>query len=260
VELASKRTRNGSFKALLATRRGTLLVAIACAVAAAAILVFAINRYRQSVNATATQDTVLVANHLIQKGTSGAELAASQLYTPATLTSKNVASGAITDAAVLQGKVAVHDILPGQQLTLADFGPAVGVPDELAANQRAISIPLDSSHGLSGVVTTGDRVDVYAGFNVAGQNGIAGPVLRLLIPNVLVLESSAGGTNGTNGGNVVLAVNDNQAANVAYASDNGKIWLVLRPGNAQNPSTTTATMQSILLGQPPISGGAGGKP
>jgi pilus assembly protein CpaB len=257
MELTRKRTGGGGgdLRAFLSTRRGTIILATTCAVAAAAILVIAINQYRSSVSSANTQDTVLVANRVIQKGTSGAEIAASQLYTPTKVTTKSVSAGAIADAAALQGKVAVADILPGQQLTAADFAVSGGVATTLAANQRAISIPLDSSHGLSGVVASGDHVDVYVGFNVSGQNGVTGPVLRLLIPNVTVLEAStATGTN-SNGGNVVLAVNDNQAAAVAYASDNGRIWLILRPGNGQNPVVTSATLQSILLGQPRIPGG-----
>jgi hypothetical protein len=33
-------------------------------------------------------------------------------------------TGAIVDSATLSGKVALHDIAPGSQLTLADFGAA----------------------------------------------------------------------------------------------------------------------------------------
>lgn len=259
MELTRRRTAGSGgsgLKGLLATRRGTALVALVCAAIAAAIIVVAINRYRDSVNTSNAQVSVLVANGLIQRGTSGTALAASGLYTPTTMIEKHITPGAISDAAELQGKVAVSDILPGQQLTLADFGPATGFSAQLPSNERAISIPLDSSHGLSGVVQTGDRVDVYAGFNVASA-GATGPQLRLLIPNVLVLSSSAG--TGGSGGNVLLAVNDNQAAEVAYASDNGKIWLILRPPNGQNPTQTVATIQSILLGTPPIQTVTGGK-
>ena len=56
--------------------------------------------------------------------------------------------------------------------------------------------------------------------------------------------------------NVTLNVNDSQAGALAYASDNGKLWLVLRPANATSttpPATTTA--QSLLLGSKPVSGG-----
>jgi len=255
VEATRKRTGGTDLKGLLATRHGTLVVALTATVVAAGILALAINRYRQSVTTSNVQSTVLVANRLIEKGTSGTAIAASQLYTPTKVVEKHLSAGAISDTAILSGKVAVTNILPGQQLTATDFAPATGVATQLAANQRAISVPLDTSHGLSGVATPGDHVDIYAGFTAAG-----GPQIRLLVPNVLVLQSSstAGGLANSGGGNVVLAINDNQAAEVAYASDNGKIWLVLRPGNAQSATQTVANLQSILAAQP--STGPGGQP
>lgn len=259
----TRKPSGANLKGVLGSRQGAVMIALACAGVAAVILVVAINGYRNSVNGSATPATVLVANGLIQKGTSGNAIAAGQLYTPTKFTEKNVSTGAITDAATLRGKVAVSDILPGQQLTLADFGAATGTSAQLAANERAISVPLDSSHGLSGVIQTGDRVDVYAGFNVQTQAGGSGPVMRLLLPDVLVLQASGGGGGSVGGGgsnNVVLAVNDNQAAQLAYASDNGKVWLMLRPGNAQNPTQTVATLESILLGRSPVAAGSGGKP
>lgn len=252
MELTRKRTGAGGgggdgVRSLLATRRGTTLVAIASAIVAAMILVYAIGHYRQGVNAANTQDTVLVANRLIQKGTSGGAIAAGGLYRPVQIVEKHVSLGALTDAGVLQGKVAATDILPGQQLTAADFAPSsAGIEGQLAANQRAIAVPLDAAHGLTGVVHAGDRVDLYTGFNVQS----AGPTMRLLIPNVKVLQAPIGSS-----GNVILAVNANQAAEVAYASGNGTIWLVLRPGNAQNATQTAASMSSILAGSQPISTG-----
>jgi Flp pilus assembly protein CpaB len=257
VELTRKRTGGGGdLKGLLATRQGTIAVALTATLVAVGILVFAVNRYRQSVNAANAQTTVLVARDLIQKGTSGNAIAAGQLYAPTKVIQKHVSFGAISDAGVLSGKVAVTNILPGQQLTASDFALTTGTASQLATNQRAISIPLDSSHGLSGVVTAGDHVDVYVGF--AAPGGVQ--QIRLLVPNVLVLSAAGatGGVGGSANGNVVLAINDNQAAEVAYASDNGKIWLVLRPGNAQTATQTVATLQSILAAQPPL--GSGGKP
>lgn len=242
---------------MLGSRQGMLIVAVVAAAIAAAVIVIAINRYRDSVNSSNAEVTVLVANNLIQKGTSGQTLATSGLYTPTKVIQKHVTTGAITDAAGLQGKVAVTDILPGQQLTLSDFAVGTGIITELASNERAISIPLDSSHGLSGIVTPGDRVDVYSGFNVQTSGG-TGPQMRLLVPDVQVLSTSGGGQGSS--GNVVLAVNDNYAAEVAYASDNGKVWLVLRPGNAQNASQTIATINSILAARPPIATNNGRKP
>jgi pilus assembly protein CpaB len=222
-------------------------VALVTAAVAALIIVVAINRYRHNVNTSNSQTSVLVANGLIQKGSSFASIASAGLYAPSKVIEKRITPGAITDASALAGKVAVTNILPGQQLTAADFAVSSGVATELAANQRAIAIALDSSHGLSGIVQAGDHVDVYAGFTTG-----AGSQVRLLVPDVLVLSSSTsgGGIGSSSSGNIVLAVDDNQAAQVAYASDNGKIWLTLRPGNAKNPAQTVASLASILASSP----------
>ena len=54
-------------------------MAVACAIVAAGILIFAMARYRHSVNAEGKQQTVLVASGVIQKGTSGDAIASEQL-------------------------------------------------------------------------------------------------------------------------------------------------------------------------------------
>jgi pilus assembly protein CpaB len=256
VELTHKRIgTGGSLKKLLATRQGTFAVALVAVIVAAGILVLALNRYRQSVQAANAQQTVLVASSFIQKGTSGATLAGQRMYSPTKVAQKRLSQGALTDAAALNGSVAVTNILPGQQLTAADFAPTAGLGSQLAASQRAIAIPLDSSHGLTGVVQGGDHVDIYTELNA----GAGGTQVRLLLSNVLVLQESGVSANGavsSTNGNVVLAVNTNQAAEVAYASDNSKIWLVLRPGNAKNPTQTTANLGSVLSSAP--SNGTGG--
>src|SRR5438067_1150654 len=75
---------------------------------------------------------------------------------------KAVSSGAIADAAQLHGKVATANIYPGQQLTSSDFTASGGLPSELGPNQRAMTITVDSAHGMVGQIHNGDHVDVYA--------------------------------------------------------------------------------------------------
>jgi Flp pilus assembly protein CpaB len=117
---------------------------------------------------------------------------------------------------------------------------------------------------MVGQLKDGDRVDVYAGFNLDPGNGRPVPVVRVLMTNVQVLTAGTSGNGGLGNSqnpsnafsNVTLKVNDSQAGAVAYAADNGKLWLVLRPANATSttpPSTISA--QSLLLGNRPISAG-----
>jgi pilus assembly protein CpaB len=196
---------------------------------------------------------VLVAQRVIPKGTVGSVVASDNLYKAATLPEAQVRTGAITDARSLSNQVATRDIYPGEQITSADF--AVGgdaIRGKLTGNQRAISVPLDASHGLVGVVRPGDHVDVLAGFNTASASSGAGkPVLRTLVRDVMVLSvpgADAEGQANSTGGLVVRAT-DQEAAAMAFSADNGKIWFVLRPpagatGSSQPPAINLNSLMS----------------
>lgn len=264
-------TGGSDWRRLLSTRRGTVLVAIACALLAAGVLAYAAVRYRDSVQHSAGVQTVLIANGTILKGTPGDVVAAQQMFHAQSVAAKNVSTGAIADTAVLHGKVAAADISPGQQLTLGEFTASSGYASQLAPDERVISVPLDASHGLQGVLQAGDRVDVYAGLNLevsrSGEGGTAGASLRLLVPNVPVLavdqnSGSAGlGGGGSTGqqADVVLKVRASDAGAIAFASDHGKVWLVLRGPNAAEPDTQAKAVydvQTLLHGAAASGGGA----
>jgi Flp pilus assembly protein CpaB len=265
VELTGKNYTRNDWRKALATRRGTIVVAAVCALVAAGILLLAMNRYRHNVDTSGNQETVLVASGLIQKGTPGDAVASGQLFKPTSVAVKQVSAGAVADTAQLHGKVAVADIYPGQQLTAADFTINGGLATRLAPNQRAMTVPLDSAHGMVGEVHSGDHVDVYAGISFDARNGRGEPALRLLMTNIPVLQAGTATSGGLGGSqnptsqssNVTLNVDAGQAGALAYASDNGKVWLVLRPANATSATQSSAiTAQSLLLGSKPI--GAGG--
>jgi Flp pilus assembly protein CpaB len=182
------------------------------------------------------------------------------LFTTSTIRESQLVNGAISDPVSLRGRVATHDIFPGQQLTTADFvAGGTSVASTLAKTQRLITIPLDASHGLIGQVQAGDHVDVFAGFNVLPvdsrgvpvQGGQSRPVLKLILQNVPVMAVSKN-AQGTNA-NVALKVDDLNAENLAFASDNGKLWFVLRPPTGAKPvPPSLVTVETLLLGIPPV--------
>jgi len=237
MELTGNRYAGSDWRKLLSTRRGTIVVAAFCTVVAAAILVYAASRYRQSVQSGAGVQTVLVANGTILKGTPGDVIASQQLFHTQSIAAGQVSAGAIADTALLHGKVAVADISPGQQLTASDFTASGGYISELAPDERVISVPLDSSHGLQGVVQVGDRVDVYA--DLEGAGGASGAVTELIATNipVLAIDQVSGSGLGAGGAqsDVVLKVKAHEAGAFALASDHGKVWLVLRGSDAAEP-------------------------
>ncbi len=262
MELTGNNYTRNDWRKALSTRRGTILVAIACAIVAAGILALAMSRYRNHVDAGVNQQTVLVASGLIQKGTAGDAIASGQLFKPTSIAAKQASAGAILDTAQLHGQVAKADIEPGQQLTAADFTNNGGLPAKLAPTQRAMTITFDSAHGMVGQLHDGDHVDVYADVQLGGSGE---SVLRRLLANVPVLVPGTGASAGLGANspqsqqsNVTLNVENSKAGELAYAADNGKVWLVLRPANASEASSQGAavTAQSLLLGSGQNGGGS----
>lgn len=246
---------------LVSTRRGTLIAALLIALLAGASILLYLNSYRDSLKAQGALVTVLVAKQTIPKGTSGSVVASKDLYTVTTIRESQLLEGAMSDPATLRDTVATKEIFEGAQLTAADFGAA---GDSLAAQltdrERIVSVPLDSAHGLIGGIEPGNRVDVYAGFNVIplGPDGVpvaggqARPMLRLILSDVPVVAVGDKG-RGTSSTNVSLAVDDVKAAKLAFASDNGKLWLALRPSAGAKASRPgIVTIETMLLGVPPV--------
>jgi Flp pilus assembly protein CpaB len=251
-----------SVQRLISTRRGGVILAVLAAVLAGTLILVYVNRYRNSVRSQSAPVTVLVASTTIAKGTPGNAVASKALYTTATLRESQLLDGAFSDPSSLAGRAATRTIYKGQQLTAAEFaGSALSLDSSLTDHERVIAIPLDSAHGLLGQLAAGDRVDVYAGFNITpvSSNGtpLAGgqgrPVLRLIMQNIQVISTGNGGTGTGASSDVSLKVNDQQAADLAYAVDNGRLWLTLRPSSGAKPSSpNVVTAETILLGIPPI--------
>jgi Flp pilus assembly protein CpaB len=245
---------------LLSTRGGTVALGGAAAVMAAFVLLLYLNQYRSSVSADSEPVTVLVARTLIEKGMPGDVVGLNKLFQSDEAPKSQVKDGAITDPSTLRGRVAVEDIYPGQQLTVADFaGTTDAIGAKLAGKHRAIAVPLDSARGLVGRIEPGDRVDVLAGFNVLGNTagGQGRPVVKVMMQDALVLDApvqtAAGLAAANQTANVVLRVNRDQATEIAWAVDNGKIWLVLRPRAGAPPTRPgVATAESVLTGVKPV--------
>jgi Flp pilus assembly protein CpaB len=244
---------------LVSTRRGSALVAGVTALLATAVIMVFLHQYRQSLNAGKGEATVLVARNLIPKGSSGTVIAEKSIFQTAQVRKSDLKNGAVSDPGVLHGRVASQDIYPGQQLVVGDFVPATGgVRDHIVATDRAISLPLDNSHGMIGDVQAGDRVDIFYGTGASGP--LAGPtqarsVVMPLVRNLLVLRAPkkalTGGLGGANNSQVVvLRGSDAQSEKLAFASDNGQIWLVLRPkiGSSDSKLPVVVDDRALLIG------------
>ena len=100
------------------SHRGALVAGCVVAILAAVLLIVGI----RSTNPTSSGPlAVLVAKRLIPKGTTGNAIWRKELYLVTVIPSGQVEAGAISDPANFRGLIVVADILPGQQLTSADF-------------------------------------------------------------------------------------------------------------------------------------------
>jgi Flp pilus assembly protein CpaB len=249
-----------SVQNLLSTRMGTVVVGAVAALLAGVVLLVYVGQYRDSVRKEQKPVAVLVANGFIPQGTTGDIVGGQQMYTINEIPANRVENGAITDPNSLKGKVAVADLFPGKQLTESDFATsdASDVVIGLKLYDRAIAIPLDAAHGMIGYVQKGDHVDIIAGFNVETDSGKQIPITKTIMQDILVLDapdsSRKGGLgSGNTNANVVLLMDDQQAADMAFSSDNGKVWLVLRAttgGNQHAPKPVT--LETLLFDVSPI--------
>jgi Flp pilus assembly protein CpaB len=227
------------------SRGWTLALGIAAAALAAILLIAYLVQYRSSVNDSTAPTPVLVAKNLIAKGTSGTVIAEKQLFQAATLAKDDLKVGAISDPAYLNGRVAVVDIFPGQQITTADLtaGLTDAIPTQLSGKQRAVAISVGGARGLVGYVASGDRVDVYY---ETGSTG--GTVLGLLAANVLLMRAPDAA-----GSPAIIRADSGLAQTLALASDTGTLWFLLRPaGDAKEPprkAITTQQLQALIMGQ-----------
>ena len=129
---------NTSLTSKVTQSRGwTLALGIAAAALAAILLIAYLVQYRASVNSSTELTPVLVAKGLIPKGTSGTVIAEKGLFQAATLPKDDLKVGAISDPAYLNGRVAVADIFPGQQITTADVSAGLTDADPDAALRQA---------------------------------------------------------------------------------------------------------------------------
>jgi Flp pilus assembly protein CpaB len=97
-------------------------------------------------------------------------------------------------------------------------------PPELVASPNVIALSLASQNAVLGRLVAGDKVDVY----VTSKGGIeAESTTELLASRVYVVETVAPESSIDKGRvNVLLAVDDNLAAELASASHTGEIDLV----------------------------------
>ena len=227
---------------LFRNRGGAVIAGVVAAVLAIILLVVYLNSYRSSVNSNKAAERVLVATKVIAKGTSGDVIAKKSLYQVTAVQKDQLKVNAITDPVRARRPNLGSRHLPGPAAhpgRLHD-GDADGYP---VPAHRPPARDRDPD-GLGARRRWGRRQRqlrrrLHRDVRRPGSARHASRLGRLRAP---ARPSAAPG-------NFILRVPTRQAARFAFASDNTKIWLVLRPqvGASRTPPTT-ATLASLLAG------------
>ena len=190
---------------------------------------------------------VLVVSDTIPKGTKAEEIAGKVRTEQVPV--KVVAKDALADIGPLAGKVAMVDLLPGEQLVPTRFAPpaeAAGIP----AGMLQVTVALDPVRALGGQVREGDSVGVTASFDDPEST-------HLILHKVRVTDvrtdagapvtSKADGPSPASAVMVTLALDAPSVEKVVFAAEHGRVWLSWEPKDANEGGTKVQTRAGVNL-------------
>jgi len=146
---------------------------------------------------------------------------------------------------------------PGEQILrskLAGSGRDARFVARLGPEERAMMVPVGLAQGAGGAVRPGDRVDVVF-VTTEHQSGFA--LARTLLYGVTVLDvrndqgRSATERDAGQPAGVVLAVSPGQAERLAFAMENGRLYLSLSGYTAVEVQTPGVTWETLFASDPP---------
>lgn len=188
-----------------------------------------------------------VASQNIPKGTSADTALASGLITTAKVLQGSIPADAVTDTSALKGKVSVATISAKQFITSTSFAaPAEGGGGSLASaidgqGLVAVTISVDTAHGVAGAIAPGDHVDIAT----VGDTGA-----QYLLQNVRVLAvgqataasaptGAASAATAQSSGLITFEVTSADALQVENAAHSGSLYLSLHSVSANGASATS---------------------
>jgi pilus assembly protein CpaB len=167
-----------------------------------------------------------------------------------------VPQGSFTSPEQVVGRIAIDRYLPGEPILEAKLTPKEGVTGILSykipAGHRAITVAVDQVAGVAGFINPGNMVDVVLTITPIGA---AQPVSKIIpsLQNIPVLaigqivEQKEGKPFVVP--TVTLDVTPSQAEELALASSQGRLQLILRrAGDKEAVKTTGATITKVISG------------
>ncbi len=148
---------------------------------------------------------------------------------------------------------ATEALVPGR---LAPVGTGAGLEVKITPGKRAMAVKIDEVAGLSGLIQPNSRVDVLV--TLADNSGGAQQRAKLFMSNMRVLSVGSQMERGPDGRpmnetTAALEVTPVEAEQLAVASNQGKIQLVLRGyGDPDTVATKGATVNDMMRRIEPV--------
>jgi pilus assembly protein CpaB len=230
-----------------------IMVAIVLAVVSAlALVVYANSADRRALSQQAPIP-VYVAGQRIKQGESIEDVAGKIRIV--SLPRSALAQDAVRALTQISGKVAQVDILPGEQLIASRWVSKEQFEGEnrLTIRQgfQAVSIQVDATHQVSGFITPGNTVNVFATFNGGG-----GKFSRLLLADVKVLAvgtralgsstRQAAAPSSSSLSTITLEVQDGKVEKVVFAQESGTLYLSLVAQGAKPPPSNEYNLGNLF--------------
>ena len=244
-----------------------IVIALILAVVAAGLVIMYTSNVKSQADKSIKTTTVVVSKGDVVAGTPLNTLVAGGAFTTRQVATKDVVPGAFTSVSSLNTSLATAtNITAGAQITPAMFSSSKdsAIVNQIHGTMRAVQVAFNANRVLGGTLKAGDRVDIYGEMTIQATNNSSKisqeTVAARIITNVEVLSTydtgvasapltsasganSASGTDdGTGGDAVILAVPQNELADLMLIRESGQFWLALRPAHgAQDTGSLVAT-------------------
>lgn len=225
--------------------------------------------YVQGIDARASEGKemveVLTATELIESGESVSAARAAGKFELTPVLRDNVVDGALSATEPVAGAVALDTIYPGEQVIEQSFG-APGEDEALTIppDKLAVSVELTDPARVAGFVNPGSEVAIFASgdpevYLPDGSTRKLAPYTRLLLARVEVIGVGATSLSATTTKRegeetteqiprtiLTLAVDQEQAERVIFASRNGDLAFALRTEKSTAVSNRGVTAADIM--------------
>jgi len=205
-------------------------IAFALALIATLTIFLYVHSVKRKAETGGAQVTVIVSKKDIPAATNLDTLIATGTFTTETIPVKSAVTGAVTSLEQLKGRRTSVPVLAGEQIPVARLQGSTALPGGsfgIPTGYEAVTLSLEATRIVGGIVQTGDHVSLYATF----QPPVNPYETVTLVADVRVLRvvKPATGQSATTGTLVTMALKPNDAQRVVFAQETGHVWMALQP-------------------------------